>query len=81
MAYAFLYDIYNKIPYPDFIDALSVLVFLPPLFISEFTGEKWLMKSMFAPSVAGIVVSVILWILLDAVIAYVITFLINKYNS
>ncbi len=75
LAYAYLYESFRKIPYPDFIDALSTLVFLPPLFISEFTGATWLMRSSYEPSKIGIALSCALWLIVDASVASLVTFL------
>lgn len=75
MLYAYLYEIFKKIPYPDFIDAMTTLVLVPPLFISEFTGATWLKGSNYDPSTIGIIVSLSMWLLIDAGIAYLITLL------
>jgi len=50
-----------------------MLVLMPPLFISEFTGATWLMKSNYDPSIIGITFSLVMWLLIDAGIAYLIT--------
>ncbi|MBF9018816.1 MULTISPECIES: hypothetical protein [unclassified Oceanispirochaeta] len=75
LLYAYLYEVFKKIPYPDFIDAMTMLVLAPPLFISEFTGATWLMRSNYDPSIIGIIVSLIIWLIIDADIASLITLL------
>jgi hypothetical protein len=73
LSYGYLYEIFKKLPYPDFLEALTMLILMPPVFISELPGMSWLSKSSFDPSIWGIIVSLILWAVVDVGLAYVIS--------
>lgn len=72
LLYSYLYEIYKKIPYPDFIEAMSMIVLVPPSLISEFTGATWFMKTSFDPSIIGIFLSLLMWLVVDAGMAFLI---------
>lgn len=73
LAYSYLYEIFQQIPYPNFVEAMSMLVLVPPSLISEFTGATWFMKTSYDPSIIGIIFSLLMWLVVDAGIAYLIT--------
>ena len=70
--YGWLYESFKKLPYPDFVDALTMLVFFPPVLIGKFMKVSWLTRSDLEPSTLGIIFSFCLWMIVDAALAYLI---------
>jgi hypothetical protein len=72
LIYGYIYENFKKLPYPDFIEAITMLVLVPPIFLSEIPGMSWMASSTYSPSTLGIIVSLLIWVIIDIILAYVV---------
>ncbi len=68
LIYAHLYKSFKGLAYPGIFDSVTMLVLVPP-FYQRVTGATWPMKSHFEPSIIGIIMSFVMWLIINTGVA------------